>query len=456
MAGPALRSSLKARAAARPFRGAGWPGYSRGMAAGLTLILADRSPGRPALSALAGAVESDASGRGVALRCARGREALLSSVREALSGGGAAVVAWTFFSFSFAEVSDDLGWLRERLGSPRLLHLAGGPHASAEPAETLRAGFDLVAIGEGEGTLAALLGRLLRGQGPRGPGLAWLEEGELRRGGRAPAVDLDACPPGSPTLGWLGPVEITRGCVHACRFCQTPFLAGARLRHRSVEAVAEWVRFAAPRGLRDVRFLTSSALAYGSADGSPRLDRVEALLAAVRAAAGPRGRIFLGSFPSELRPEHVSAEALDLLRRYVHNDNLIVGAQSGSGRLLAASHRGHGVEEVRRAVRLIREAGFQAQVDFIFGMPGETPEDAAATRLLMAELADRGARVHAHAFLPLPGTPWRDAAPGSVDAATGRLLEHLAGRGRAFGPWRRQEGIASGLATRRRRAAASP
>jgi len=250
----------------------------------------------------------------VAVRAAEGREALLDACLGALRSGRPALVAWSFYSSGFGEAAVDLEWLRERAAGPALLHVAGGPHATAEPAETLRAGFDLAAGGEGERTLVGLLARLGRGQSPRGRGLAWLEGGALRRGGPAEPVDLDAFPPFAPGLRRLGPIEITRGCIHACRFCQASFLFGARPRHRSVEAVAGWVRAMARRGARDVRFVTPSALAYGSSDGSPRLDRVEALLEAVREAAGPHGRIYLGSFPSEIRPEHVTPEALRLLR----------------------------------------------------------------------------------------------------------------------------------------------
>ncbi len=262
-------------------------------------------------------------------------------------------------------------------------------------------------------------------------------------------MDLDAFPPFAPGLRRLGPIEITRGCVHACRFCQASFLFGARPRHRSVDRVAEWVRAMARRGAGDVRFVTPSALAYGSPDGSPRLDRVEALLEAVREAAGPGGRIYFGSFPSEIRPEHVTAEALRLLRRFVANDNLVIGAQSGSDRMLASCHRGHSAEDALRAARLAVEAGFRARVDLIFGLPGETPEDAALTRRLMEDLARLGAEVHGHAFLPLPGTPWRGRPPGRLEGETRLWLERLASRGRAFGQWSRHEALAAALAARR-------
>ncbi|MFC4069562.1 hypothetical protein [Actinoplanes subglobosus] len=36
---------------------------------------------------------------------------------------------------------------------PDVTHLAGGAHATAEPVQTLDAGWDMAAIGEGESTL---------------------------------------------------------------------------------------------------------------------------------------------------------------------------------------------------------------------------------------------------------------------------------------------------------------
>jgi radical SAM superfamily enzyme YgiQ (UPF0313 family) len=123
---------------------------------------------------------------------------------------------------------------------------------------------------------------------------------------------------------------------------------------------------------------------------------------------------------------------------------VIVGAQSGSDRLLAEMGRGHGVEEVRRAVALALEAGFTPSVDVIFGLPGEEEADRAATRALLVELAGRGARVHAHAFMPLPGTPWAAAPAGRVDDASAAVLEQLASRGAAHGQWKRQERLAGG------------
>ena len=52
--------------------------------------------------------------------------------------------------------------------------------------------------------------------------------------------------------------------------------------------------------MRFVRFVTPTCLNYGSDDASPNLEAVEALLAACREELGPDGRIFFGTFPSEI------------------------------------------------------------------------------------------------------------------------------------------------------------
>jgi len=406
------------------------------------LILHYRKTSRCALNVLAGAVASAPATAGLRIRIARNPADLVAALREARSASARPVVAWSFCTASFGEVTAELEAVRRGAGTAAL-HVAGGPHPSADPAAVLRAGFDLAALGEGEGTLPALLSALEAGEGPGGvPGLAWLDAGRLRTSGRAPPVDLDVVPALCERLDRINPIELTRGCIWGCRFCQTPFLFKARWRHRSVAAVRRAVRHMRLAGARDVRFITPSAFSYGAAGPEPELDAVEALLAGVREEAGPGMRIFLGSFPSELRPEHVSPRGLSLLRRYCDNRTIILGAQSGSDRLLAAAGRGHDAAAVDRAVALAVEAGFEPWVDYVFGFPGEEEGDREATRAQIVRLGAMGARIHAHAFMPLPGTPWQAAAAGEVDPQTALLLERLASKGRAHGPWRRQQEIA--------------
>jgi B12-binding domain/radical SAM domain protein len=416
----------------------------------VSLVLSYQYPGKYAFTVLAGAVEAEPSLSDVTLHFPRDRETLLDTLRQRADAGDTVVAAWSFYSASFAPCAEELAWVRERLEGRQVLCIAGGVHATAETAQTLRAGFDLVAVGEGERTLIELLGRLKRGEDPKATrGMARLEGDRLVQNGRGEGIQLDDFPPFAADNRKFGPIEITRGCIYACRFCQTPFINKARFRHRSVENVARWVRVMREAGKRDVRFISPTSLSYGSPDESVNLEAVEQFLAAVREAAGPEGRIFYGTFPSEVRPEHVTPESLAVLKRWVDNDNLIIGGQSGSERILQRSHRGHDVEAIVRAVRNAVQAGFLPNVDFILGLPDEAEEDLSATVALMERLAELGARVHGHTFMPLPGTPFRDAPPGRVEGAIERKLEQLASQGRLYGHWKRQAVLAEEIANRR-------
>jgi B12-binding domain/radical SAM domain protein len=388
---------------------------------------------------------------------------LATQVVASREAGRRVVTAWSFYSPDAAAMAAELAEVRAAIRLPAadagpddgpddgpdgVLHLAGGVHATAEPLVTLRAGWDAVAVGEGERTFTALVEAFGAGGDWRAvPGLAVLDAGGgLRKAAPAVRRELDAYPAFPHSRNLTSPIEITRGCIYACRFCQTPFMFSARFRHRSVASVRENVRVMRSRGLRDVRFVTPTSLSYGSPDEHPDLAAVEELLAACREEIGPHGRVFFGSFPSELRPEHVSVEALRMLKRYVANRDVIIGAQSGSDQVLALSGRGHGAEVVERAVGLVVQEGFRPNVDVMFGMPGEDGEQALATVALMERLTDLGARIHAHTFMPLPGTPWRNEPPGRIDAPTRRAIVTLTTKGAVYGSWEKQEGIAAEMA----------
>ncbi|HBE88134.1 MAG TPA: TIGR04013 family B12-binding domain/radical SAM domain-containing protein, partial [Elusimicrobia bacterium] len=294
---------------------------------------------------------------------------------------------------------------------------------------TLEAGFDFVFRGEAELTLPAFVRALGGGETPDGRVIA----------ASSPA-DLDAFPPGSLRWGRFSPVEITRGCPYACAYCQTSFLFGAKQRHRSVDKVRGWLESMSALEMRDHRFISPDAFSYGSPDGRKlNLTALEDLLRSAREAAGPGGRLFFGSFPSEVRPDHVTPETIMLLKAYADNRALVIGAQTGSDRLLEKLGRGHDAAAVLKAARLCASNSVRPVVDFIFGLPGETPADEEATITLIEALLPLGARVHAHSFMPLPGTPLAGSEPPAITPRTRRFISSLTSTGRAFGPWENQE-----------------
>jgi B12-binding domain/radical SAM domain protein len=414
------------------------------------LILYYTRPNRFSIAALAGALEPRPEFRGLPIDFPSDPARLRLALRAALRRHDRVVVGFSLATPQMEGLAPFLARLREDFPE-RVFWLAGGPHPSADPAGTLNAGFDLVVRGEGEEILAELLVRLREGEDGQGlAGTSWRDcHDRLRAGGARPLVDLDRLPPFSPGRRIFGPIEITRGCPFACGFCQTAALFGGRPRHRSPVVVAHYTGLLAARGMFDLRVVTPNAFAYGSQDGrSLDLSALRELFREVRQAQGPSGRLFFGSMPSEVRPEHVNAATLGLVRRYAANDNLAIGAQSGSQRLLDAAGRGHSVADIVAAVSATRKAGLKANVDFIFGLPGETEPDQERSLALIRRLAAMGARIHAHWFMPLPQTRFAALPPAPMPPRFGAELARLAAAGVLYGQWQAQESLARRLAVR--------
>jgi len=304
---------------------------------------------------------------------------------------------------------------RDEIAGAGCITVAGGPHATACPREVARYA-DYVVVGEGEYTLPRLLENLRDGGDGRIPGVMagdWYEPATT-------SVRLDAYPAFSAIKGYI---EISRGCPHSCGYCQTPWIFGRCMRHRSVDEIA---RFA--RRHSQLRFVTPNAFAYGSDGIRPRWDRVERLLAACR------NPVFFGTFPSEVRPEFVCETSLGLVTRYCANKKLHFGAQSGSDRVLGLLRRGHTVADVLCACDLCRDHGLEPVVDFILGFPFETDDDQKATLAMIQEIARHGT-VHVHRFMPLPGTPLAGSVARDLLPETENVLGSLALRGRLTGSW---------------------
>lgn len=345
--------------------------------------------------------------------------------------------SFSFSSFNFLEVKKIVSFLK--LKDPQGIFLAGGPHPTGDFESTLDIGFDYVFRGEGEKIFPLFLNKKIKNQSIMDiPGLCFKKDKKIIVN-KKKEVDFNDYLPFSKKIKSFGPLEITRGCPFACKYCQTSFIFGTKVRHRKLENVLEWVKFFKEQNLLDFRFITPNALAYGSKDGKEvNLEAIAELLAKIKEIA-PQGRIFFGSFPSEVRPEQVSKAVLKLLTKWVDNKNLVIGAQSGSDRMLALSGRKHSKEDVLQAVKLAREFGFRPVVDFIFGLPGEKVSDEQKSIALMRKLANLGAKVHAHTFMPLPGTPWANKPPGKISPEIRREITWLIAKGLAFGNWEQQQ-----------------
>jgi radical SAM superfamily enzyme YgiQ (UPF0313 family) len=153
----------------------------------------------------------------------------------------------------------------------RSVFIAGGPHPSAKPEETLRY-FDYVVTGEGEETLPELI-NVLQNNGDvySVKGIAYKNGNDIVLTEKRGQVDLDNYPPFDRDI-MLNTIEMTRGCPYACAYCQTPQLFGHNMRHRSIDIISRYAK-----SLKDVRFTSPNAFAYGSDGVHPRIDKIESL-----------------------------------------------------------------------------------------------------------------------------------------------------------------------------------
>lgn len=339
--------------------------------------------------------------------------------------------------------------LRRRWGRA-FVSICGGAHASGDPASLLRAGVDFCCVGEGEEVIRSIWRGILDGTDLAAvPGLYGLEKGATEGTVSDRHVDIDSYRALPARIRFPTYIEIGRGCKWECSYCQTPQIHGTNERYRSAENVEGVVGRYAAFGMRDFRFLLPNALGYMSE--RPKVPNCEALedLLELSRRASRGGRIFLGSFPSEVRPDYVTEQALKILKRSVSNSGIVIGGQSGSPGILDSVHRGHSVEDIKRACRIGLASGFEVSVDLVLGFPGETPEDRTATLDLVRELGAAGIISNMHFFMPLPGTALESAQPVFLSHVERRRLDTLGQQGILRGRWRRQEQTARMLADRR-------
>lgn len=93
------------------------------------------------------------------------------------------------------------------------------------------------------------------------------------------------------------------------------------------------------------------------------------------------------------RPDYINDEILMVLSRYRVTD-IELGIQSMSDEVLAASRRGHTVDDTVKACRLVKEYGFNLVGQMMTGLPRSTPELEVMTAEEICKLDADGARIY--------------------------------------------------------------
>jgi B12-binding domain/radical SAM domain protein len=390
------------------------------------LILRKTRGNRYTLAALLGCLEGEGLAREFRIFIAGSLEEVSKK-----AASGKAIVGFSFMTPHLGEVKEEVEQLRRTVGKETVF-IAGGSHATGDPQGTLRLGFDFVFVGESERTFPAFLHQFLDGRRLDAPILP----------GEKNSCLFTSSPPHSLVHRFFSPIEITRGCLYNCSFCQTPRIFGHSLCHRNAKSIARYMKGAIPYGYRQGAFISTNAFSYGSTGSPvPNVTAIGELLSACRQAG--IGGIHFGCYPSEVRPDWVHPEILQLVKRDCRNKTIVLGAQSGSDSLLSRLKRGHTAEQALTAARSIRQAGFMPHVDFVFGFPGETIEDRQLSLRLMGKMiGEHGAKIHAHTYLPLPGTPLFHEEPSRLDPETKNELTNWERKKKLDGWWKEQETMA--------------
>ena len=298
--------------------------------------------------------------------------------------------------------------------SPRATCILGGNYATLNAEQAYASGaFDYLILGEAERTFPEFVRRLASGSRAaleQLPGVYFRRpEGRVVKNRNIFHSDMDAL--GAVDYEFieldralargymrtiLGPrrklaMFATRGCEYACNFCTAPIMNGTKLRHYSVEYLQREIRKVYHRhGIRQILFMDDNA----TQDTAFFKDLC-------------RGVIALGLRDLELelyrgvRLENLDAEMLGLMKQ-ANFKVVTIAPESGSERVRKLMKKEMASDDIRRAARLVKDAGLWLQAYFIVGYPGETPEERQESYRLIDEL-DLDI-FELHKYMALPGT----------------------------------------------------
>lgn len=281
-------------------------------------------------------------------------------------------------------------------------------------------GADFVLIGEGEATLLELIDAVKNGENDFSQieGIAYKNRGALIKTARRKVLkDLDALPFPAWDLIDITPYRnmwmkssgffslnmgTTRGCPFKCNWCAKP-IYGNRYNSRSPEnAVAELKMLREKFGFDHIWFCDDI---FGLKPGW------------VNAFAGLVEKENLKfKFKIQARADLLLQENYikDLARAGC--DNIWMGAESGSQKILDAMDKGITVEQIYQATALLKKNGIKPSLFIQFGYLGEKREDIDKTIRMIRDLMPH--EIGISVSYPLPGTVFYEKVKADLQEKT--------------------------------------
>jgi anaerobic magnesium-protoporphyrin IX monomethyl ester cyclase len=272
--------------------------------------------------------------------------------------------------------------------------------------EYLAEGADFVIIGEAEQTLLELTNHIKTGDTDYSniPGLAYLKDSQpVKTMARPVLKDLDLLPLPAWDLVDINPyrdswmehagyfsinVGTTRGCPFKCNWCAKP-IYGNRYNSRSPENVVMELKYLKRQFNMDHVWFCDDifGLKPGWVKQFAKLVKAEQL--SFKYKLQSRADLLLDD-------EDVQALAASGC------DNVWIGAESGSQRVLDAMDKGTTIEQIAIATQLMKKHGIKPSFFIQFGYPGETKEEIGLTISMINDLLPH--EIGISVSYPLPGT----------------------------------------------------
>lgn len=289
------------------------------------------------------------------------------------------VIAFYTNLMTKVEVIKQLQFLKEQL--PNTTFVAGGPDVSYNQENYLKAGFDVIVIGEGEQTMLELINALeSRSDLCTVPGISFFRDGVLQENeARIKIKDLPALPfPDREAIPFekylkiwqehhgkrTANISTQRGCPYTCKWCSTAVYGQSYRRNDPARVVSEILHLKKDFGVEALWFVDDVFTVSHK------------WLSSLHAEFKKHNLVI--PFEIITRAERLNETVLRQLKD-MGCFRIWIGAESGSQRIIDKMDRRVTLETVQEMMQLTQHLGMESGTFIMVGYPGETHDDIKAT-----------------------------------------------------------------------------
>ena len=292
-----------------------------------------------------------------------------------------------------------------------IITIAGGPHYTALPKESLQENkdIDFIIHGEGEVTIIELIKEINgRHNFNKIKGVAYEDEEGIKINERRELIrDLDKILfPARHLIDqskylWSVPKKglipitslmTTRGCPSLCSFCSQHITFGRRVRYRSSDNVVQEIEEAKEKYHIDHFTVVDDTLGLNKKRTYELCDAIKDLNI---------------TFEGYTRVDVIDKELLLRLKEAGLN-RLSFGIESGDQNILDAIRKGINPEQIKKAYEIATEVGLETRGSIILGLPFETKETIKETIKFIKSLKCK--QMYVNVGTPFPGTEYCEMA----------------------------------------------